>query len=89
MVVLASLGRVHLQHDLPNMTRHSGRLWPTAPSIRSYEPGETQVTAVAKNMADRDELLADVCYRLEQAPVVYKHYQLEQAPAVYKHHREV
>ena len=37
------------------------------PTIRSYEPGETRVAAVAKNMADRDELLADVRYRLEQA----------------------
>jgi len=45
------------------------------PSIRSYEPGETRVAAVAKNMADRDEFLADVRYRLEQAQAVQKaHY---------------
>ena len=32
------------------------------PTIRSYEPGETRVAAVAKNMADRDEFLEDVRY---------------------------
>jgi transposase InsO family protein len=37
------------------------------PSIRSYEPGETRVAAVAKTMAAREEFLADVRYRLEQA----------------------
>ena len=52
------------------------------PSIRSYEPGETRVAVVAKSMADRDELLADVRYRLEQAQAIYKrHYD--------KNHREV
>jgi len=45
------------------------------PAIRSYEPGETRVPAVAKNMADRDEFLADVRYRLEQIQAVQKcHY---------------
>jgi hypothetical protein len=45
------------------------------PTIRSYEPGETRVAAVAQNMADRVEFLADVRYRLEQAQVVQKkHY---------------
>ncbi|WVZ59186.1 hypothetical protein U9M48_009373 [Paspalum notatum var. saurae] len=42
------------------------------PSIRSYEPGETRVAAVAKTMAEREELLADVRYRLEQAQAVQK-----------------
>nr|CAB3494457.1 unnamed protein product [Digitaria exilis] len=42
------------------------------PSIRSYEPGETRVAAVAKTMADRDEFLADVHYRLEEAQAVQK-----------------
>jgi hypothetical protein len=37
------------------------------PSIRSYEPGETRVAAVAKSMEEREEFLADVRYRLEQA----------------------
>ena len=37
------------------------------PSIRSYEPGETRVAAMAKSMAERDELLADAHARLEQA----------------------
>ena len=37
------------------------------PTIRSYEPGETRVAAVAKSMADRYEFLEDVRYRLEQA----------------------
>jgi transposase InsO family protein len=52
------------------------------PTIRSYEPGETRVAAVAKSMAARDELLADARARLEQAQEVYKkHYD--------KRHREV
>jgi hypothetical protein len=52
------------------------------PSIRSYEPGDTRVAAIAKSMAERDEFLADVRLRLEQAQAVYKrHYD--------KHHREV
>ncbi|CAN6275392.1 unnamed protein product [Urochloa humidicola] len=37
------------------------------PTIRPYEPGETRVVALAKNMADRDERLADFRARLEQA----------------------
>ena len=36
-------------------------------SIRSYEPGDTRVAAVAKSMEERDEFLADARYRLEQA----------------------
>jgi hypothetical protein len=52
------------------------------PSIRSYEPGETRVAAVAKNVAERDEFLADVRLRLEQAQAIYKrHYD--------RHHRDV
>ena len=42
------------------------------PTIRSYEPGEARVAAVAKSMAERDELLGDAKYRLEQAQAVYK-----------------
>jgi hypothetical protein len=50
------------------------------PSIRSYEPGETRVAAVAQEMEEREALLADVRYRLEQAQAVHKlHYD--------KHHR--
>ncbi|XP_044431667.1 uncharacterized protein [Triticum aestivum] len=44
------------------------------PTIRSYEPGDTRVAAVARSMAERDELLADVRYRLQQAQAVYKSY---------------
>jgi hypothetical protein len=52
------------------------------PSIRSYEPGDTRVAALAQTMAERDELLADVRLRLEQAQALYKrHYD--------KHHRAV
>lgn len=40
--------------------------------IRSCEPSEIRVVAVAKNMTDREELLADVRYRLEQAQAVQK-----------------
>jgi hypothetical protein len=52
------------------------------PSIRSYEPGDTRVAVVAKTMEEREEFLADVWYRLEQAQDVQKlHYD--------KHHRQV
>ena len=45
------------------------------PSIRSYEPGDTRVAAVAKSMEEREEFLADVRYRLEQAQATQKlHY---------------
>jgi hypothetical protein len=37
------------------------------PSLRSYEPGDTRLPAVAKSMAERAEFLADVQGRLEQA----------------------
>jgi hypothetical protein len=54
------------------------------PTLRSYEPGETRVAAVAKNMADRDEFLADVRYRLEQAQAVQKrHYDKLHRPVSY------
>lgn len=43
------------------------------PTIRSYEPGETRVAAVAKTIAERDEFIADIRYRLEQAQAMYKH----------------
>jgi hypothetical protein len=39
-------------------------------SIRSYEQGETRIAAVAQNKADRDEFLADLRVRLEQAQAV-------------------
>ena len=52
------------------------------PSIRSYEPGETRVAAVAKTMVERDEMLADARARLEQAQAVYKRFYD-------KHHRDV
>jgi hypothetical protein len=52
------------------------------PSIRSYEPGDTRVDDVAKTMEEREEFLADVRWRLEQAQAVQKlHYD--------KHHRQV
>ncbi|WVZ90257.1 hypothetical protein U9M48_036572 [Paspalum notatum var. saurae] len=52
------------------------------PSIRSYEPGDTRVAAVARTMAEREEFLADVRHRLEQAQAVQKkHYD--------KAHRDV
>jgi hypothetical protein len=45
------------------------------PSIRSYEPGETRVAAVAKNMEERAEFMADIHYWLEQAQAMQKlHY---------------
>jgi hypothetical protein len=52
------------------------------PSIRSYEHDETRVATVTKNMAERDEFLADIRLCLEQAQAVYKrHYDM--------HHRDV
>jgi hypothetical protein len=52
------------------------------PTIRSYEPGETRVAAVARDMEEREAFLADVRYRLEQAQIVQKqHYD--------RHHRQV
>ncbi|WVZ71004.1 hypothetical protein U9M48_019631 [Paspalum notatum var. saurae] len=55
------------------------------PSIRSYEPGETRVAAVAQEMEDRDAFLADVRYRLEQARAVQKcHYDRLHRPVSYQ-----
>jgi hypothetical protein len=51
-------------------------------SIRSYEPGDTRVAAVARSMEERDEFLANIRHRLEQAQGTYK-LQYD------KHHREV
>jgi hypothetical protein len=52
------------------------------PSIRSYEPGDTRVAAVAQEMEAREAFLGDVRYRLEQAQTVQKlHYD--------RHHRPV
>jgi hypothetical protein len=42
------------------------------PSIWSYERGETRVAVVAKTMVAREELLADVCYRLKEAQAIQK-----------------
>jgi hypothetical protein len=55
------------------------------PSIRSYEPGETRVAAVAKTMAERDEFLQDVRYRLQQAQTTQKrHYDKQHRAVSYK-----
>ncbi|KAI4310626.1 hypothetical protein MLD38_035590 [Melastoma candidum] len=55
------------------------------PTFRSYEPGETRVVAVAKTMAERDEFLADVRYRLDQAQTVQKlHYDKLHRPVSYQ-----
>ena len=55
------------------------------PTLRSYEPGDTRVAAVARNMEDRDEFIADVRYRLEQAQAVQKrHYDKLHRPVSYK-----
>ena len=52
------------------------------PTIRSYEPGETRVAVVARDMEEREAFLADVRYRLQQAQAVQKR-QYD------KHHRPV
>jgi hypothetical protein len=55
------------------------------PSIRSYEPGETRVAAVAKSMEEREEFLANVRYRLEQAQATQKrHYDKVHRHVAYK-----
>jgi hypothetical protein len=55
------------------------------PSIRSYELGETRVAAVAKSMEEREEFLADVRYRLEQAQATQKqHYDKVHRHVSYK-----
>jgi hypothetical protein len=55
------------------------------PSIRSYEPGETRVAAVAREMEDRDAFLDDVRYYLEQAQAVQKrHYDRQHQPVSYQ-----
>jgi hypothetical protein len=42
------------------------------PSLRSYEPGDTRLPAVAKSMAERAEFLADVRGHLELAQATQK-----------------
>ena len=79
------MGGIYLQHTFQSALKTTpfqlvyGR---KPPSIRSYEPGETRVAAVAKTMAERDEMLADARARLEQAQAVYKRFYD-------KHHRAV
>jgi hypothetical protein len=54
------------------------------PSIRSYEPGKTRVAAVAQDMEARDDFLADVRYRLEQAQATQKlHYDRQHRQVSY------
>jgi hypothetical protein len=52
------------------------------PTLRSYEPGETRVAALARDMEECAAFLADVHYRLEQAQQVHKRYYD-------RHHRQV
>ena len=55
------------------------------PTIRSYEPGESRVPAVARSMEERAEFLADVRYRLEQAQAAHKkYYDAHHRPVVYQ-----
>jgi hypothetical protein len=55
------------------------------PSIRSYEPRDTRVAAVAKSMEERAEFLADIRYRLEQAQAVQKlHYDKQHRHVAYQ-----
>jgi hypothetical protein len=54
------------------------------PSMRSYELEETRVAAVAKTMEEREEFLADVRFRLQQAQDVQKgHYDKKHRPVSY------
>jgi transposase InsO family protein len=55
------------------------------PSIRSYEPGETRVAAVAQAMEACEAFLADVRYRLEQAQASQKlHYDRKHRQVSYQ-----
>jgi hypothetical protein len=75
VAAMAAIGGVHLQYGVSIVAQgHSfqGGLQKGPPSIRSYEPRETRVAAVAKTMVAREEFLADVRYRLEQAQAVQK-----------------
>jgi hypothetical protein len=42
------------------------------PSLRSYEPGDTRLPAIAKSMAERAKFLAEMRGRLEQAQATQK-----------------
>jgi len=44
------------------------------PTLRSYEPGETRMATLARDMEERTAFLADVHYRLEQAQQVHKRF---------------
>ena len=55
------------------------------PTLRSYEPGDTRVAALARDMEERAAFLADVHYRLEQAQQVQKrHYDRHHRPVTYQ-----
>jgi hypothetical protein len=55
------------------------------PTIHSYEPGETRVAAVARDMEEHDAFLTDVRYHLEQAQAVQKcHYDKQHQPVSYQ-----
>ena len=88
MATVAPVGGVYLQHCLPVLApRHplSRGVWSGPPSIRSYEPGETWVAAVAKTLEEREEFLADIRYRLEQAQAVQKRfYDAGHRPVAYR-----
>lgn len=74
---MAPLGGVHLKHGVPDLRDTLFRIvyGRDPPTIRSHEPGEARVAAVAKTMAEREEFLQDVWFRLEQAQAVQKpHY---------------
>jgi len=54
------------------------------PTIRSYEPGETRVAAIARDMEAREAFLSDVRHRLEQAQAAQKlHYDKRHRPVSY------
>ena len=73
--LLATLGRVHLQYSFHTILKDTpfrvvyGR---DPPCLRSYDPGEIRVAAIAQNMAEQDSFIEDICLRLEQAQAVTK-----------------
>jgi hypothetical protein len=75
MVLVAALGRVLVQFGISGTHPHIAVpccLRPHPPSIRFFASGAARVLAVAQQLADRDELLVEVCDGLDQTQLHYK-----------------
>ncbi|XP_066316373.1 uncharacterized protein [Miscanthus floridulus] len=55
------------------------------PTIRSYEPGETRVATIMRDMEEHEAFLTNMRYRLEQAQAIQKrHYDKQHRPISYE-----